>query len=306
MGNDKPVLVQYSSGIARRIAIKCPWIVTVRDKIRSVARRGKIFYIKSISKEYLSQKDIVRDLQRCGLKPGDKIMVHSSMHSMGILENGPETFVNALQEVISFEGLIVMPTFTHSNMYEYLESDTVFDLTMIPSRNGAITEFFRTQENTYRSLNPTHPVAAWGKDAAEFCAGHEKSLTPFDEHSPYKKMIDGNFKMVLVGVGLRPMTICRAFEDLRPDLATRYPYYLDKIYTVYVKDRGRNLIQVQTKCRDPKYSIRVFNAYLYDYLQDKMTICNIGNATCHILYAQDVFNMQIELAKQGIFGYRDS
>ena len=260
----------------------------------------------NISKEYLSQKDIAKDLQKCGLRHGDKIMVHSSMNSMGILENGPGTFVAALKKVISPDGLIVMPSFTHSNMYEYLESDTVFDLRSIPSRNGAITEFFRTREDTHRSLNPTHPLTAWGKDAAKFCAGHEKSSTPFDEHSPYKKMIDDNFKMVLVGVGLRPMTICRAFEDLRPDLATRYPYYLDKIYPVSVKDRDGNLIQIKTKCRDPKYSIRVLNVYLHDHLQDKMTISNIGNATCHIVCAQDVHNTQIELAKQGIFGYRDA
>lgn len=247
--------------------------------------------------------NIVTDLQRCGLKRKEKVMVHSSLYSIGVIENGPETFVSALKKVISGEGMIVMPTFPQRNMYNYLNSYDLFDVVASPSRNGAITEYFRKGDDTYRSLHPTHPVAAWGKNARDFCSGHEKSAAPFDKHSPYKKIIDANFKIMLIGIDFEHMTVCRAFEDLRPDIAPNP--YLDQNYIVEVRDYGGKLVKVETKCHSPDYRRRRFNMYLYEHLQNRMTVCKLGNARTIVVYAHDIFDTQVELAKRGIFGYRE-
>ena len=54
--------------------------------------------------------DLVRDLASLGVRRGDLLMVHSSLRSIGLVESGPETVVDALLQALGPEGTLVTPT----------------------------------------------------------------------------------------------------------------------------------------------------------------------------------------------------
>jgi len=108
----------------------------------------------------LTQTDIIADLEAMGLKAGDSVMVHSSLSSIGHVEGGALTVVEAFLELLGPEGTLMVPTFTHSGC-QY------FDPLVTPSLNGAITEAARARPDAVRSFHPTHALTAIGPDAVD-------------------------------------------------------------------------------------------------------------------------------------------
>ena len=108
----------------------------------------------------VTRTDIAADLRGMGLEAGAEVMVHSSLSSLGHVEGGAATVVEAFLDVLGSAGTLMVPTFTHSGT-EY------FDPLVSPSKNGAITEAVRARPEAVRSLHPTHAVTAIGPDAGE-------------------------------------------------------------------------------------------------------------------------------------------
>ncbi len=106
----------------------------------------------------VTRTDISTSLKSMGLKTGDRVMVHSSLSSIGHVKGGAPTVVEAFIEVLGPTGTLMVPTFTHSGC-EY------FDPLVTPSLNGAITEAARAYPGAVRSLHPTHALTAIGSDA---------------------------------------------------------------------------------------------------------------------------------------------
>lgn len=67
--------------------------------------------MKTIYKE-----DIVQGLTELGLKRGDVVIVHTSLKSIGYVCGGAQTVIEALIEVVTSEGTIVMPTQSWKNL----------------------------------------------------------------------------------------------------------------------------------------------------------------------------------------------
>ena len=143
----------------------------------------------------ITETDLRRDLRALGLKAGDEVAVHSSLSTIGWVEGGPETVVDALRAVVGQEGTIVVPTFTVS----YAKSQP-FDPKRTPSQTGAVTEALRTHPDTHRSTHPTHSVAALGAAAAGLTAEHplDASLGP---DSPLDRLARRGGRILLLGVG---------------------------------------------------------------------------------------------------------
>ena len=59
----------------------------------------------------VSLKELKDTLLRLGLKPGMKLMVHSKFSSFGGVEGGPEAFCRLLMELLTPEGVLMMPSF---------------------------------------------------------------------------------------------------------------------------------------------------------------------------------------------------
>lgn len=290
MGKIKTILKK-----SRVLTAIYPSYVRLKSKMRH-------WYMRLFTKT-LTEEDLIAQFAKTGLQPGDTVMLHSSMSKIGILEHGPATFVNALKRYIGPEGLIVVPTYPQKGMYVYLENYQLFDVANTPSKDGAITEYLRKSEGAFRSAHPTHPVAAWGKGAEEFVAGHEKCKAPFAKGSPFEKLLLRNAKLMMVGVNFDHLTFIRTMEDLDENYKIN-PYIPGKIYHVPVKMTNGEIVLVDTPCHDPEFfSADRWNMRLFEDVKQYMTFSHIGKANCWVLNAQDLYRVEGECAAKGKYPY---
>ncbi len=65
----------------------------------------------------IRKDELVHGFREVGLKAGHHLVVHSSLSSFGHVEGGANTVIDALEEVITSEGTLVMPTFSGELIY---------------------------------------------------------------------------------------------------------------------------------------------------------------------------------------------
>lgn len=156
-----------------------------------------------------TKQDLLNDLKNLGINRKGTLLVHSSMKSIGEVEGGADTVLDALSEYME-DGLLVLPTHTWS----YINADNPrFYVDKSPSCVGILTELFRKRPGVVRSLHPTHSVAALGKDAEEFTAGDEKFDTPCARGSCWGKLLDREATIMLLGVDLTKNTFIHGVEE---------------------------------------------------------------------------------------------
>jgi aminoglycoside 3-N-acetyltransferase len=157
-----------------------------------------------MKKEYMAKtitiNDISRDLRNLGLSAGDTVLVHSSLSSLGFVEGGPETVIDALLETVGPQGTLLMPSFQSGGEHFLLRQGCVFDVRTSPSELGIITEKFRLRPGVIRSLNPTHCTAGIGPKASDILKDHQYCTVSVGKNSPYDKLTKMNGKILLLGV----------------------------------------------------------------------------------------------------------
>ena len=147
----------------------------------------------------VTKRDIADGLRRLGLAAGAGVMVHSSLSSFGHVVGGARTVIEALHEVVTEEGTIMMPSFNHGRGVASGEPG-YFSPTETPTTNGAIPELFRRMPGVWRSWSPTHPFAAWGRDARRYTQWHHRTLTMGPDSPLGLLWRDGGYGLLL-GVG---------------------------------------------------------------------------------------------------------
>ena len=58
-----------------------------------------------------TRETLARDLRDLGVEPGDILFVHSSLKSLGPVNGGAGTVIDALEDAVGPEGLVLMPSF---------------------------------------------------------------------------------------------------------------------------------------------------------------------------------------------------
>ena len=160
------------------------------------------------TEETVTLEDLVSDLEELGLDSGDELVVHSSLSSIGWVDGGAETVVDALLTVVGEEGTIAVPTFT-----PVVVREEPFDRERTPSGTGAVTEALRARPEALRSDHPTHSVSAIGPAARALTRNHrlERSLGP---DSPLHRLAQRGGKVLLIGVGLERNSTLHVAEAL--------------------------------------------------------------------------------------------
>jgi len=165
--------------------------------------------------------------EELGLNPRGTILVHSSFKSIGEVEGGADTVLDALAEYMQ-EGLLVLPTHTWS----YVNADSpYFSVLDSPSCVGVLPELFRHRPGVVRSWHPTHSVAALGADAKEFTKGDERWDTPCARGSVWGKLLDRQAEIMLLGVDLRRNTFIHGIEEW-VDIPGRLTDTHEQLYTI--------------------------------------------------------------------------
>ncbi|PHV71704.1 AAC(3) family N-acetyltransferase [Sporanaerobium hydrogeniformans] len=156
-----------------------------------------------------SKQDLIGYLKKLNIDPKGTLLVHSSMKSIGEVEGGADTVLDALMEYMK-EGLLVLPTHT----WAYINKENPrFYLEDSPSCVGILPELFRKRPGVVRAKHPTHSVAAIGKEAESFIADYEKCDTPCSKESPWGKLLEREATIMLLGVDLTRNTFIHGVEE---------------------------------------------------------------------------------------------
>jgi len=155
-----------------------------------------------------------------GLTRGDVVLVHSDLRTLDKARNlvklsncGADLIIDSFLEVIGPEGLVVFPTFTKAFVSDELgPSGQVYDPAETPSRVGSVTDVFWRRPGAVRSLQPTHPLAAIGGRAGEFCQAPQDQST-FDRRGPWGKLYDWDGYICWFGTDNRTNTTVHVVED---------------------------------------------------------------------------------------------
>lgn len=163
-----------------------------------------------------TRESIAQELRKLGLKKGMIVIVHSSLSALGWVCGGPTAVVQALIDVITEDGTLIMPG--HSGDYSepsywgnppvpeewwQIIRDTMpaFEPDITPTRGmGAIVEVFRRWPGVVRSSHPQVSFLAWGKHAEEITNNHSLDYG-LGERSPLARVYDLDGYVLLLGVG---------------------------------------------------------------------------------------------------------
>ncbi|WP_019003287.1 aminoglycoside N(3)-acetyltransferase [Succinimonas amylolytica] len=164
----------------------------------------------------VTRNDILKAFQDLGIVPGDTLMVHTSLSSIGYVSGGAQTVISALTEAVGDNGTVMMPTQSWKNLdpetgvhwevpreYWQVIRDTwpAYDRNITPTNTmGAVAEMFRSWPGTLRSDHPARSVAAWGCNAAFLTRDHDLSNI-FGDGSPIGRLYDLDARVLLIGVG---------------------------------------------------------------------------------------------------------
>lgn len=163
-----------------------------------------------------TRESLANDLRALGLTKGMTVIVHSSLRSLGWVCGGPVTVVQALMDVITPAGTIVMPTQTpyYSDPAEWRNPPVpeawwddirrtmpAYDPDITPTAGmGAVVEVFRSFPDVLRSRHPAVSFAAWGKNKEEIILDHALDYG-LGERSPLARLYDLDGSILLLGVG---------------------------------------------------------------------------------------------------------
>ena len=156
-----------------------------------------------------TKRDLMTDLAHIGVNPRGTLLIHSSMKSIGPVEGGADTVLDALSDYMK-DGLLVLPTLTWSSV---TADHNVFDVLREPCCVGILPELFRQRPGVIRSLHPTHSVAALGKDAPLYVAGEEYARTPCARRGCWGKLYDRGAQILFLGCTLKSNTFIHGVEE---------------------------------------------------------------------------------------------
>lgn len=169
-----------------------------------------------MERKIVLKQDIIEALTKAGVLPGQTIMVHTSLSSLGFVCGGAQVVIEALLECVGDSGTIMMPTQSWKNLdpeagvhweepqewWQTIRDNwPAYDKNITPTNTmGAVAEMFRKWPGTLRSDHPARSVAAWGKHAGYLTQNHDLSNI-FGEESPVGKLYELDGCVLLIGVG---------------------------------------------------------------------------------------------------------
>ena len=236
------------------------------------------------------------DLKNLGIVPGDTVLIHSSYRSLGSIDGGVASFFEWLIEYLGEEGTIMFPAFS----YAYVNRDNpVFNKLTTPTCVGYLPAYFRTEvDGVLRSMHATHSCTARGKNAEYLVADHELDLTPVGEHSPLRKLVELDGKILYIGCTVAPTTLMHGVEEMVEPIYLYHPEPID-----YVLEDGEGRVIKQTARRHNF----IVDGYLYqqryvrltDVLQgDEIHHGNLLEADSWCLSAGAIWNRGLEILKK--------
>lgn len=242
----------------------------------------------------VTKSEIILKLTELGLKRGDNVIVHSSLKSFGYVVGGADTVIEALMELITVDGTILMPSFNHGGVYDEGE---IFDIKTTPTSNGIIPDTFWRKGGVLRSMNPTHPFAAWGKNAERYVSNHHL-VDSMGQGSPLGLLWEDGGYCLLLGVGYKSNTFHHFVETHidAPCTSKR-----GEVYPVRWTNGSEGTAHTWG-WREKSCPITDATKYA-DFMEAHHCQTKIGNAVATLYSLQDGYKVVEKCLKEGIGGF---
>ncbi len=252
---------------------------------------------------------LVNDIRQLGLSEGQTVMLHASVKQIGHIAGGPKTILDALLEVLTPDGTVMMLVGWADHPYHILGASFGDNIDEWPEEKrrafyedcpgfdpecsradaremGILTECLRTYPGSVRSRHPLG-YAAVGRLARHVVKDQQWQYRE-GAGSPLEKLCESNGKVLLLGSPIEKVTLIHLAENLAdiPDKKTvRYQMPVmqngDKIWKEFEEYDFINGIV--------PWPEDYFKCIAEDYIKagngDQGTV---GMATCHVFDAADL------------------
>ena len=251
------------------------------------------------TKEPVTKTSLVKDLKKLEIE-GEIVIVHSTLSKLGWVCGGGVALVEALQEVITEQGTLIMPA--HSGDYSepkywgnppvpeqwyqtIREEMPAYRPEVTPTRGLGVTpEIFRNFPDVLRSDHPCLSFAAWGRDAAAVTADHKLDYA-LGENSPLAKIYEKEGKILLIGVEHDSNTSLHLAEYIADyDLKI-------KIFGSSILKNGEN---VWTKYQDIEFNDHLFPAIGKKYESEhEYSTAQVGQAEAKLYDQKEMVDFAV-------------
>ena len=177
----------------------------------------------------LTFDNLTSGFQSLGLRSGDALLVHSSYKSLGGVEGGPQTVIDAFLDVLGEDGTLIMPTFN----FDFCKGQP-WDVRMTPSHMGAMTNMVRENPAAKRVFHPIYSFAVLGRQAEFLTRTRYKSSYGADSLFARLRELDGKIMVI----GLRYTDSMTFFHHVEEMEGVDYRYM--KEFTGLVTDENGN------------------------------------------------------------------
>ena len=164
----------------------------------------------------VTRDSLASDLREAGVRPGEILLAHTSLSSLGWVCGGAVSVVQGLLDTLGPTGTLVVPTQTGDlsdpatwgnppvprEWWPAIRASMPsYDPLVTPSRGvGVVPETVRTWPGALRSAHPQTSFAAIGPHAAEILDGHALDCR-LGERSPLARLEGLHARVLLLGAG---------------------------------------------------------------------------------------------------------
>ena len=141
----------------------------------------------------IGKRELIEGFKNAGIETGDTLLVHSSYKSFGGVDGGPQAVIDALLEVLTPEGTLIMPTFNFN-----FNKGEPWDVRTTPSQMGILTELVRLDSRAKRVFHPFYSFAIIGKHAGDLT--RERYKSSYERNSVFGKLRDLDGKIMIIGL----------------------------------------------------------------------------------------------------------
>ena len=255
-----------------------------------------------MERQIILKQDLLNTFKELGMEPGQTVMVHCSLGSLGFVCGGPQVVIEALMEAVGPDGTIMMPSQSWKNLdpssgvhweepeewWQLIRDNwPAYDKAITPTNTmGAVAEMFRRWPGTLRSDHPARSVAAWGKHADYLTKDHDLSNI-FGEGSPIAKLYELDGHVLLIGVDYDKNTSLHL-----ADVRAEYPGKHNVVESSAIMEDGvRVWKSYETLAVDGEDFVQIGQAFETSHPVAKATL---GNATVRFMRQRDLVDFAVD------------
>jgi aminoglycoside 3-N-acetyltransferase len=190
--------------------------------------------------EEVTQEQVVDCLKSIGIHADDGLLTHSAIQFLGRPAGGMGLYLKAILQVIGAHGTLAVPTFN----FGFAKGERYDPMKTPSQRMGAFSEYVRQLPEAGRTTHPMQSLAVVGRFRDDLISRDTPSA--FDPGSPFERMLELDFKLLLLGADISASSIFhysehqnevpyRYWKDFSGEVRTQHGWET-RTYRMFVRD----------------------------------------------------------------------